>query len=784
MLITVGALYFGREILIPLALSILLSFVMTPPLLWLRRRGMPRIGAVIVVVSIAFAALGGITLTVGTQLVQLAENLPTYQRNIQEKLSAVTASAAGTGIVARVTEALKDLRRDLGRADTSRRGEVRTDDSPPRREPIPVVIEPTPLQPFELIRTVLGPLLGPLGTASLVVLFVVFILIEREELRDRFIKLVGGGDLQRSTEAITEAGTRVSRYLLMQLVVNVTYGLPIGLGLWLIGVPNAVLWGMLAVVLRFIPYLGPWIAALFPLTIAFGVDPGWSMLVWTIVLFLVVELVSNNAVEPWLYGNSTGLSSFAIILATIFWTLLWGPPGLLLATPLTVCLVVIGSYVPNLEFLGVLLGNEPVLSPAERLYQRLLAGNIEEAVEMAEQQLEESTSQQFYDDVAIPALRLSENDRKSNDDVDVRRKVASGLVAVVAEVDHQVRETRARQAPENWPDPIVDTGAPSVMCIGGRTELDLAGAEILAQRLAEVGVAARTEAPIAVSPGGIGQLDLAAIKVVCLIYFHARPGLSARYVWRRLQRRQPELKLVVCCWNIAAENGIAEQEKRIGEHVGIATSLASAEKKIRAALATGTRGALGEAAEPDRAARLVDLLRDSGLTRGSGEMFERAAAEVSEQLKSSVVVVVAADAVCQPGSAERSGDQLPAGSDRLAQLICTEVVSCRQTVAVGDVEGVERFAGNAELLEKGIRSFAAAPIWSASGIVIGALCVLESKVRVFSEAQQRQLEVIADIIARDLESALDVSPDSPREGEGEDVESRRPARAARPAPRD
>ena len=179
----------------------------------------------------------------------------------------------------------------------------------------------------------------------------IFVLLERNDLRDRFIKLVGAGDLQKSTEALNDAARRVSRYLLMQLVVNLTYGIPIGVGLYFIGVPNAILWGLLAAVLRFIPYLGPFLAALFPLALAFAVDPGWTMLFWVIGLFLTAEIISNNVVEPWLYGASTGLSSLAIITAAIFWTVLWGPVGLFLSTPLTVCIVVIGRYVPRLRIL-------------------------------------------------------------------------------------------------------------------------------------------------------------------------------------------------------------------------------------------------------------------------------------------------------------------------------------------------------------------------------------------------------------------------------------------------
>ncbi|HZB62316.1 MAG TPA: AI-2E family transporter, partial [Microvirga sp.] len=392
--LAIGGLYFGRDIFIPFALAILLSFALTPLVNWLRRLRLPRIASVVVAVALAFVLIGGIAFVVGRQVVQLANNLPSYQTTITEKIRGLQESAPGGGVVDKVTTTIQDLSREIS-------GDEKASDKPPGQpgstlggnpapqEPVTVRLERDEAQPLEIIQTIVGPLLAPLATAGLVVIFVIFVLLEQEDLRDRFIKLAGAGDLQKSTQALNDAAARVSRYLLMQLVVNLTYGVPIGIALYLIGVPNAVLWGLLAAVLRFVPYLGPFLAALFPIALAFAVDPGWSMLLWVIGLFLLAELVSNNVIEPWLYGSSTGLSSLAIIMAAIFWTTLWGPVGLFLATPLTVCLVVIGRYVPQLEFLGVLLGSDPVLAPEERLYQRLLAGNLEEAVEMAEDYVDE-----------------------------------------------------------------------------------------------------------------------------------------------------------------------------------------------------------------------------------------------------------------------------------------------------------------------------------------------------------------------------------------------------------
>ena len=438
--LAIGGLYFGRDIFIPFALAILLSFALTPLVNWLRRRKLPRIAAVLISVTLAFILIGGIGFVVGRQVVQLASNLPTYQTTITQKIRSLQQTAPGGGIVEKVTTTIEDLGKEISGEDKPAQKPGPTLGGTPQ-EPVTVRLEPPRPRPLEVIQTIVGPLLAPLATAGLVVIFVIFVLLEREDLRDRFIKLAGAGDLQKSTQAINDAAARVSRYLLMQLLVNLSYGIPIGIALYFIGVPNAVLWGLLAAVLRFVPYLGPFLAALFPIALAIAVDPGWTMLFWVIGLFLMAELVSNNVIEPWLYGSSTGLSSLAIIMAAIFWTTLWGPVGLFLATPLTVCLVVIGRYVPRLEFLGILLGSDPVLAPEERLYQRLLAGNLEEAVELAEDYVDEHSSREFYDNVGIPALRLAENDRqRSTTDTSYRRLVADTAICVVREVEDHVRE--------------------------------------------------------------------------------------------------------------------------------------------------------------------------------------------------------------------------------------------------------------------------------------------------------------------------------------------------------
>jgi hypothetical protein len=387
-------------------------------------------------------------------------------------------------------------------------------------------------------------------------------LLQREDLRDRFIRLVGSRDLHRTTQALGDAAERVGRYLLMQLLVNAAYGIPIGIGLWLIGVPNPLLWGMLSVVLRFVPFIGPIIAAAFPLALSIAVDPGWTMLLWTAALFIVLELISGNIVEPWLYGASTGLSSIAILAAAVFWTWLWGPVGLLLSTPLTVCLVVLGRHVPQFGFLNVLLGSEPVLEPAESLYQRLLAGDPDEATERAEEYLKSHTILTYYEQVAIPALSMFEQDRARGVLTDERRAlVAAAALTLVdnlsehedtnVQEDMDASEGQQSQTEHALFFEKLDPASQDrqVLCAGGRGNLDDVAAEILAQLLERRGIGTRVASFQAIATGTYASLDISGVEVVCLSYMSPDSIAHARYSVRRLRRRAG-VPIVVGFWSV------------------------------------------------------------------------------------------------------------------------------------------------------------------------------------------------------------------------------------------
>ena len=459
--VIVAGLYFAREIFVPLALAMLLSFALAPPVRWLRHLHIPRLPAVIAVVTLAFMFIFAFGWVVAWQVGDLAQSLPAYQRNIEAKIDALREAPPGGRFIQRAAEMVRDLGRKMEEEDEPKPAagpppEAGIVEPPAEEKPVTVVVQEPPLAPTELVRTIVGPLMQPLATAGIVIVFVIFMLLKREDLRDRVIRLVGSRDLPRTTQAMNDAAQRVGQYLLMQLVVNTTYGIPIGIGLWVIGLPNPILWGMLATVFRFVPYIGPIIAAFFPLALAVAVDPGWSMLLWAGALFIVVELISNNAVEPWLYGSSTGLSPVAVIAAAIFWTWLWGAAGLLLSTPLTVCLVVLGRHVPQLAFFEILFGDEPVLTPHQSLYERLLVGDPDEATERAEEYLRDHSLEDFYDDVAVAALALAEADRERGAlDEERRAKVAESAMLLIdnlAEHEEAPDEAAGEDAAEDAAD--------------------------------------------------------------------------------------------------------------------------------------------------------------------------------------------------------------------------------------------------------------------------------------------------------------------------------------------
>jgi predicted PurR-regulated permease PerM len=570
--IIVSVLYLGREIFVPVALAILLSFVLAAPVSQLQRLRVPRGIAVVGVVLFAFAVIFALGSLIASQLNRLAGELPQYQSTIQGKIQSVRGVAGGSSTLERAEGMLQDLSKELNKPKNGASPKAANPVAAGGRSvtPVPVeVLQPDP-GTLESLRSLIAPLVSPLATTGIIVIFVIFILIQREDLRNRLIRLAGSHDLQRTTAALDDAAGRLSRLFLNQLLINTGFGVLIGVGLWIIGIPSAVLWGILAAVLRFVPYIGSIIAAAFPLVLAVAVDPSWTMLAWTAVLFFVIEPAIGQVVEPMVYGRSTGLSPVAVVVSATFWTALWGPIGLVLATPLTVCLVVLGRHVERLAFLDVMFGDRPALSPPEIFYQRMLAGDPTEAAEKAEEFLKERSLSSYYDEVALPGLRLAQADL-DREVLDVARlvKIRDAVSEFAADLSDPVENTGKHETVDPEAAAALD-GAPAqaelrivnreelsgpwqsehaVLCIAGRTPLDEAAGLMFMDLVRAHGLEGRIEGAETLATANIFRMETAGVALVCLSYLDTSSPAHMRFTVRRIRRKLPTAIIMLGVWN-------------------------------------------------------------------------------------------------------------------------------------------------------------------------------------------------------------------------------------------
>jgi predicted PurR-regulated permease PerM len=580
--VVVVALYFGREVLVPIALAVLMSFVLAPPVRQLQAWYVPRILAVMFVVLVAFAAIFSLGGLMVSQVNQLATDLPRYQSTLREKITSLRGAAAGTGTLERASDVLLDLSKELDkpRGNMASPTPVAIDGSSSGK-PIPVEVRQPDPGALQTLVSLISPLVHPLATTGIVIIFVIFILLQRQDLRNRLVRLAGSEDLQRTTAAMDDVGQRLSRLFLTQLALNAGFGLVIGTGLWFIGVPSAPLWGMLAMILRFVPYIGAVISAIFPLVLAAAVGPGWTMVVSTAALFLIVEPIVGHVIEPLLYGHSTGLSPVAIIASATFWTWLWGPIGLVLATPLTICLVVLGRHVDRLKFLDVMFGDQPALTPPELVYQRMLAGDPVEAAEQAQKFLKERPLVAYYEEVLIGGLRLAHADAKRGlldneclqrirdataeivDDLSAHEDSPAPIPELVPDDDkqaplRQITEAEKPTALSSQALPAQWQTAKPVLCIPGLGPLDEAMALILAQLIEKQGIGVRSESADALSMSRIFSLDTKDVALVCLCYVANPTSAQIRYAIRRLRRKAPKAFVLVSMMGGADNTSRAE----------------------------------------------------------------------------------------------------------------------------------------------------------------------------------------------------------------------------------
>ena len=584
--VTVAGLYFGQEVLVPIALAILFSFLLAPLVRLLERVRLPRVAAVIVSVLLAFSAAGGIGYVVYNQLADLTPRLPGYAENVQRKIAGMNEPGGMLAWVHHTTAEARHMLVPTSRPSTrptttmsasaSARAVGNAADKvvgaePPTTSPaegvqrVEVVNAQGGTSPLEVVRSIAGKVLGPAGTAFIVVVFTIFMLLQREDLRDRMIRLVGREQLTTTTQALDDAAQRVSRYLLLQSIVNGTVGLIVWLLLWLVGkvagtpFPSPALWGLLAALLRFIPYVGIWISAVTPVLLSLAVFTTFRWTFATLGVYLCTELVTANAIEPALFGSNTGIGTLAVLVAAAFWTWLWGPVGLLLSTPLTVCLVVMGKYVPALEFLTVLLSDEPALSPPDRVYQRLLAQDQEEAADLIHEYAKTMPVEELYDTVLLPALVQAEADARHGGLTDERRAaIHRGVADVIEEMGDRLKADAAKadgaQPGDLAPPPpgsrvrLPQGCLLNVVCLPAHDEVDALAARMLAQLLEVRGYCVKVVSPEELTSEMVAAVETGRPDVVVVSSLPPAAVAHARYLCKRLHGKVPDVPMIVGLW--------------------------------------------------------------------------------------------------------------------------------------------------------------------------------------------------------------------------------------------
>ena len=758
-ILVVVVLYFAREVFVPLALAALIAFVLTPAAHRLERWGMKRTPAALLVIVLSLAAVAVLGWVLLGQIYSLAVEFPQYQQNVTDKIGSLHLDSAGR--LSRTIEMLNGLNRRIKSGNTATTP-VLSVVPPPRApghihtnspaiankttQPVSVRIEEPQASVLELAGSTLTPLLHPLATTFIVVIFLVFMLIGREDLLDRGLKLAGSGRMHVTTTAIKDATDRVSRYLQTQLVVNLCYGAVAGVALRLIGVPHPLLWAILTCVLRFVPYVGIMMAAAGPLLLAGAASPHWSELMWTVITFGVLEVVAANFVEPMLYGASTGISAIAVLIAAVFWTFLWGLPGLLLSTPLTVCLIVIGRQVPRLHYLEVLLGERTGLPPSEHFYQRMLASNPKAARALIEATLKTRSRAEVYDTVLVPALTMIEEARHSEEMTTARAE------EVLQSIEELVEELPGGTEPGSAGP------AKRVMCIPATDFADEIACQLAQQVLEET-------APVHIIPAdsSISNIQelMARLKpeVMCVVGVPPRAVRHIKMRCRQIRARFPDSVVVACV--LSDDNDLSSLRSRIptedAQHVvsslqlmkDYLTSVLHPAAVLEATLETDSAAETArELTENVQEVHQVDPF--DGPVEG---MFNRLATNLARSFDAPIALITAADGKrhfweAQCGLPE---DALSTDGSEREGSICSTVVFSDSILVVADIADEEQFVGDPFLQDHGIRFCAAAPLRDRDARVVGSLCVLDTRPRQITDKQRETLISVAESVMMAIE---------------------------------
>jgi predicted PurR-regulated permease PerM len=600
LVVVILILYFARAVLIPLALALTLNFLLTPMVMWLQRLRIPRVLAVAVVMLVSTAVVAGMGWVVADQLLQVASDLPKYRLNIHNKIEGLhlpPESALG-----RAAESVKEIGADFGEPPITRPAQVGPSSPTPKAggpqaevATVPVQIVSPPATGLRYLGQLLSPLLQPLGTAGMVLIFTVFILVKQEDLRDRFLRLAGVAQLQAMTLALDDATQRISRYLLMQFLVNTCYGLCFGIGVFLIGIPNALLWGVTAGLFRMVPYVGALAATSFPLVLALALFHSWWPPLLVVLLFAVLELVTSNFVEPLLYGAHTGISSLALLVTTVFWTMLWGWAGLVLAVPLTVCVIVLGRYVPRMSFLHVLLGDQTALSVEAQFYQRLLALDQEDARGIAHNYLKAHSLVSLYDQVLIPALALAEQDRHNGGLDETRESFlflgTSEIVSELATLRNEESMPKPRRLIPRWIGgksplpPVASHSAPApsatrIFCLAASDQADDITSSMLAQLLEREGHGVISLPVESRFEDIVKHLPPEPQDVICISALPPFAFAQAASICQRVRLHLPEIKVLAGIWGFNGDLNKAKERFGGPQPDAAVSSLAQALEQI------------------------------------------------------------------------------------------------------------------------------------------------------------------------------------------------------------
>jgi predicted PurR-regulated permease PerM/methylmalonyl-CoA mutase cobalamin-binding subunit len=745
----VAVLYFGRSVFVPIALATLITFLLSR-LVSRLERWIGRIAAVLVTVIAMFTIFAGASWVIGRQVIDLADKLPDYQANIVAKIRSLRLPAGGP--LARFSSSVQVLQNELAAPSpapsTDRaRGDSPSRTAPPVASPIPVkIIEGRSAIP-QLMQETLSAILSPLGTAALVLLLVIFMLLKREDLRGRLIRLVGQGRISTTTRAMEDAGRRVSRYLSTQFLVNTCYGICVAIGLQFIGVPNVALWGLLAGVLRFIPYVGPWAGAFLPVLLSFAISTSWFTPLMTIALFIVLEAIVSNFIEPWIYGANTGVSPIALIISAVFWTWLWGPVGLVLSTPLTVCLAVIGRHVPRLESLGILLSEDQALAPHEEFYHRLLSFSTYSAEEYATKYLEMESLTSFYDKVLIPAIAAVEIDAHSGSLIAEQRTSALQRIHEIID-DFSGWEASRNDAHEQKSDDLTGVVPPigsRVLCLPASAYRDELSGEMLAQLLRNQGFEAQNLPARLKHEELIDRTVEIQPECICVSVLPPTSIAQARHLCSPIRERLGSVTIIVGVWSARSDAEKLRERLRAAHVSDVAISLADAVQRVCRMNAEITDAMVPAPTPPNEEERLAELDGLSLLDTPREADFDRMTERLTKLFKVPMALVTLIDKDRQWFKSQTGlpADLAEARSTSRDVSLCGHVIAKDEVLVVRDLARDPRFANNPFVKERGLRFYAGVPLRGPNGFPIGTLCILDTKPREMTTQEQDLLKMIA-----------------------------------------